>query len=349
MIAKQIAEPVDIFSLEAKEYMPPKWYIENFIPENSGILIGAKPGKKKSLTTMTACLCIPLNCNFLDNFNIINDKAKILYYDLENGEEVIAERFSYLIKSLKEKAKNKNPCNFKLLYSFDKHNLEKEFQTAKNYDIIVLDSYRRVLKGEENNSEITDIFFNDFYKPLRDLKKTVIIIHHFKKGMLTDHEDVDELMDIFRGSSDVAAQFEIIYGILNGKETISVDGNMIETNVFVKCVKNRRGLKIRNFAFNLIKNEKDLRTDFQYLGDIKMKTLKDNKKNILVDIINKKETIHRSELAEIALQNEISIPTMDKYLKELVTTGIIKHDKQGKYESVKVIDIEDKTSMSELL
>ena len=66
--------------------------------------------------------------------------------------------------------------NFSEMDSWHKHlrgisNLEKELNNAKNFDIIVLDSYRRFLEGTENDSEITDKFFNEYIKKLKEQGK----------------------------------------------------------------------------------------------------------------------------------------------------------------------------------
>jgi hypothetical protein len=333
-------EPVDIFSLEKKERAPVKWYIEKFLPENTGILIGAKPGKKKSLTVLTAMLSMKLNTPFLNEFKVNKPETKILYYDLENGEEVVKERFDYLVKSLKSYSKIKPDSHFKVVYSFDKHNLISELEIAKDYDIIVLDSYRRVLKGEENNSDVTDNFFNDFFKPLRDKGKTIIIIHHFKKGKLEDYEDTDALMDIFRGSSDVAAQFEIIYGLLSNNERSTVDGKVEMSDLYIKCVKNRRGLQIKNFTVEVTKDDNEEKTTFKYLGNKKFVTQKDTKKSAILSIIEERKEIHVDELKEAIKDQDIPDRTLSRYLQELVDDGTVKRNKHGLYVLPEILKAE---------
>jgi len=341
-MTKQIKkESINIFTLKDKIREPVKWYIEKFLPENTGLLIGAKPGKKKSLLTLAACLSLKMNAKYLNEFNVFKPETKILYYDLENGEEIVKERFDYLIKDIQERSMTKPDDNFHLLYTFDKHNLTKEFEMASKFDIIVLDSYRRVLKGEENNSEVTDNFFNDFFKPLRDLRKTIVIIHHFKKGRLEDYEDTDALMDIFRGSSDVSAQFELIYGLLSNNERSSVDGKMEISDLFIKCVKNRRGLPIKNFTVEVTKNDNQEKTLFKFMGNKKFLSPADIKKNLIVSLIEEKKEIHRDDLRKLLKDDNIPERTFDRYIQELIENGSIKKNRQGVYSVHEILETDD--------
>ncbi|MEK6884440.1 MAG: AAA family ATPase [Nanoarchaeota archaeon] len=329
LIALEDSKPPVAFSeLMNKELSPIEYIIYPIIPKNKLILIGGKPGKFKSMFALALSLSMQKDYMFLDVFKSL-ESPKILYYDLENDEITTLWRAKYLKNGLKisdDKLKN-----IHLVNKFDKNNINKEIELAKNYDVIILDSYRRFLKGEENTSEVTDKFFSSFLKPLKDkYKKTLIIIHHFKKGNLEEFDD-DMVIDIFRGSSDIPAQFDLIYGIIKHEDDDEKEDNL-NFDISVMKVKNRLGLPIKNFVFNVNKNDATQSTEIRFKKTFKFSSPKDNHKQKIIDFIALKTNPTRDEIFENCKNKyNLSLRTVARYLKELLEENKIIQPEYSKY------------------
>ena len=215
-------------------------------------------------------------------------------------------------------------------FEFNKLNIETEFEYAKGFDVIVLDSYRRFLKGDENNSEITDIFYKIFLKPLRDIGKTVIIVHHFRKGKLEEMSDED-IQDLFRGSSDITGQVEIVYGIFKGADR-EQNGCMTFDVGFAKA-KNRLGLKLKDFMITVTKDDINLKTDIAF----KQYGFFDPNNVIMEYIYQLLQDNHGGVKREAILKNVLGIyrtnsKTVDRMLLRLVDLGTITKVSNGVYK-----------------
>lgn len=272
-------------------------------------------------------------CNnlFLNNFEI-KEKPKVLLYDLENGSNILHRRINYLIKN--KNMESSNFKNFHLEYDFDKNNIERELELAKNYDVIILDSYRRFLKGNESDSEITNDFYNEFLLKLRALNKTVIILHHFKKAKIEELNE-DDLLDLFRGSSDIPAQFDIMYGLFKTKEITRMEDKTTSFNILVAKVKNRMGLPIQNFMFNVLKNDREKVTNFNFKGFNISFNNKDNIRDRILKIIDECDNgVEKKEIDKIIVNEyNLSVSHISKILTEMVREGVISRPTKGLYKN----------------
>jgi archaellum biogenesis ATPase FlaH len=303
--------------------LPPlEYHIEPFIPKGSLVLFGGKPSSFKSMLILNMAMFMSSGNKYLNLFKTDHNQ-KILLYDLENGERILARRMKYMI--------NGNPLiadqNFTVCYDFDKINIGMEREFASKYDIIILDSYRRFLKGEENSSEITDEFYKEFLKPLRDSGKTIIILHHFRKSKPEDLNDED-LQDMFRGSSDIPAQFDLIYGVMKTQEFH--DTNKISFNVSCIPSKNRLGIDVSAFIMKVEKNDLDMRTgiDFVKFGYV---SSEDETQEILINELKGKTLKRGAMIAILKDKTRLSIRTIVRRIKDMEDAGLIFKTSYGTY------------------
>lgn len=332
---QNLQKPIPIFNLLMKENEEIRYYINSFLPKNYYIGIIGKPGQFKSLLALYSALCIATKQKFLNSFNIQNSNSpKILLYDLENGEQTTSMRLKYIVNgmNLDKNLNQKLLENFGRFEKFDKINISNEFIKAKDYDIIILDSYRRFLKGTEDKSEITDDFYMNFLKPLKDLGKTIIIIFHTKKIKLSELDDED-FIDIIRGSGDIGAQLDLAYTIMKRKEFIGLDGKTSTFEYNIKVVKNRDGLPINDFNFKVTKDDINLKTVLNFDGYGRQKSPKQRRQDSILNLIKETPNVERKLIISRTMEIfECSEITVVKDLEDMINDGILEQEVYGKYK-----------------
>lgn len=334
-------EPIDILDLLNKPMKKAEYWIKPILPKKSLIIIGGKPESFKSMFILTALLHASSKKTLLETFVPDElDPPKILYYDLENGQELQQQRIKYVMKGNHLKIDS----GFKILFAFNKNNLKKELEFCKKFDIIVLDSYRRFLEGTEDSSEITNRFFIDFLFKLRELGKTVVIIHHFRKQKLEELESGD-ILDAFRGSGDITAQLDIVYGVLKNNEIISMDGKNVSFDVSVIKAKVRSIHPIQNFIFKVNRDDTKEETTFNFIGFRKIVSPKEQRREAIINLLKSEEKVSRDKiLLFIKDLYNCTDPTIDRDLKDLVVEGAITQPTYGFYSLKRMIDDSDSFS-----
>jgi len=321
---ERIVEPLEETDLSELIKQPTPtidYWAENFIPRGALVLFGGKAGSGKSLLLLRLILDIVRGSSFLNQFRTLGS-PKILLYDLEMGQNLTHRRIKYLIgdETLPEN-------RIFMVEKFDKENMGKERERAKNYDIIVLDSYRRFLQGVENQSEITDKFYHEFYKPLREMGKTILISHHFRKGRPEEMSD-DELQDLFRGSTDIVAQVDLAFGVFKTNEEILDDGKILKFEISLYKAKNRLGIPLKNFHFAVKKDDNRQKTTFAYLGEKRYETLEMVRIRKLVQFLKNGEK-RAKEIYEHF--SELGVTSVKAVISSAVERGLIVSDKKGYY------------------
>lgn len=343
-------ESISAFELLKEPFPNIEYYVDPFLPKGQLIFIGGKPGSTKSMFVLDMILKILMHKPFLDHNVLIDKTTKILYYDLEGEKEGAHRRISYLLKGIEE---NLNTNAFKNLtipvrkkgsgLLFKSNNLLSEVKYCLNFDIIVLDSYSKFLSGDENKSEITTAFYNNFLAPLVAAKKTIIVIHHLKKYKEEDFSKYD-LMSLLRGSSAISADCDIVYLLDKVAETIDDNGLMTQVINFKKTQKNRPGLILRNFVFEVIMDKKNQKTflKFKTYGSTKKFTvLQTNIKNKVFKILANKNA-QRKEIINVLEQyfKDVSKGYFIKILEQMVDNDEISNPKKGVYSLQKSLNLE---------
>jgi len=305
------------------------YWMTSLIPKNLLILIGGRAGAFKSMFTLSLALAMARGGFFLDTFRATGS-PKVLLYDLENGERVIHRRVRYILKNDVENAKL---SNFHYLTDFDKNNIKKELKMAMEYDLIILDSYRRFLVGSENESEITDKFYREWLKPLRESGKTVIIVHQFRKSRIEEELSEGDILELFRGSGDIGAQVDYALALFKGNETKKDDN--ITFDVFVGKAKNRLGIPMFPFAFRVTKDDEAKETIFDYLGEKVFQTPSMKRRDKIIELVISGIVTRKEILKHFPL---LSVRTIDRDLKEMAEREIIiEGNKPGTYGVKEVI------------
>lgn len=327
-----------LFELSNLPMIQQEFWVDPLIPKGTIIMLGAKPGEGKSLLVQGLATSILTTGQFLDYKSI--GLPKILIYSIDDSsEKMLQSRHHFISNGLKTRSNYiaENLTNCVTCFQFNKNNLLKEMEFALKYDIIILDSYRRVLSGTENDSDITDAFFNDFLKPLKEAGKTLIILHHLRKTNMEDIDDT-ELMDVLRGSSDIAAQLDLAYIL---KTSMPLGQGMIEEkDCFLKVCKNRLGIPFKDLngntthtiCYRVIKDSTKTSTTFNYMDPGQMKSTKERRQDRVKLLIREKGVLTTTQLIDIITKEfSCSEITISKDLTNMTRNGELVKEKYGSY------------------
>lgn len=324
--SRRIITGLELINMDIKK---PEYWIYPIIPKGAVIIVGGKPGSFKSMFVSSMSYYLINNKNFLgtEDFKVSETTPKILYYDLENGMNLQHWRLQYLISGLN--CQKENLKNISFAESFNKIQMKKELELAKNYDIIILDSYRRFLEGSENDSEVTNKFYKEFLSLLKEMGKTVIIIHHLRKQKIEDFGE-SEFIDTFRGSGDITAQLDVVLGVIKSSDMETMDKEIM-FNVNIIKAKVRNIYPIKDFNMGVTRDDKNSTTRLSFLGFGRPKSLKENKEIEIFNFIKKQA----KEVSYDDLKESINMPqtTLKRYLNSMIESRSITRSGHGKYSA----------------
>ncbi len=315
--------PKAVSDLISQDLPDIEYWVYPLIPKNVLMLIGGRPAAAKSLFALSLSIAMTKSMMFLDRY-AVNDTPRVLLYDIENSERVLYWRTKYILEGYENKDLSDN---FLYLHEFNKNNIEMELACAMDYDIIILDSYRRIMKGDINTDEVTDRFYHQFLKPLRDAGKTVIIVHHFRKKHPNQELSVDDIQEMFRGSGDIVAQVDYALGLFKSIETRREKGLSFDVSVY--NVKNRLGVPQSNFKFGVDKDDEDKVTTMKWLGEKVSLSPRLNRMEKVKELIAAGTTTRREILKAFS---NVSRATVDRLILDMVEYGDIVKIKKGLYD-----------------
>lgn len=333
-------EIISLLDLNHREYKENEYWLKPLLPKGVIIMLGSKPGEGKSLLIQSMITNLLTTKKFIGYES--ENLPKILLYSIDDSSEhILQSRNKYLLNGIQienEEYDLENLKNCKITFTFNKNNLKKEVKECLDYDIIILDSYRRVLSGTENDSDVTDLFFNQFLQPLKQAGKTIILIHHLKKGNLEDL-NVEDFLDQFRGSGDIGAQLDIGY-VLKSVYSHSSDPTLEIKDNFLYICKNRLGLRFETLngqytsliCYRVIKNNELKSTIFKYIDSVDVKSPKEKRFDVISNLILQKGEMSRLDIIkEVKKMMTISDIQIIKDLEEMVKLTILIKKRRGIY------------------
>jgi len=298
-----------------------EYIVENLVPARSLIIIGGKPESFKSIFSLILGVCVARGTNFL---KFKTKKSRVLYVDAENGEKIISQRLKYFFDGGLEDA------DFVYFYYTNPEDLKKLLAQQK-FDLVIFDSMRRFLKGSETESDVINNFFRGFLKPLRDSGATIILIHHFRKkrGDVTD----EELIELFRGSSDIVAMVDMAFALELQERVSDVNEGISRFVVGFRVAKNRLGVPINDFSFLVEKNDKLKKSTIDFREFKVYLTIEERMRDAVLDILASGNEMKRVEIKEALIQRgfEVNERVLSNVLTSLVRVGRIIKTKRGVY------------------
>lgn len=222
--------------IENMEILETKWLVENLFPVESINVISGTAMAGKSWLALHLAYCISEGKKFLNKYNV--EKGNVLYIDRENGQNRILERCRLLKNGSTPSDEQKEDClffsckhPFKLDY-VNGRNLLINFIKMKNIKLVIVDTFRRVFSGKENQADDINPFYNDLKQIVETLGCSFILLHHNRKGTTQGNQN-----DSLRGSSDIVnfvdsvLQLEKFGNIITMKQTKSRDSVLSENKL----------------------------------------------------------------------------------------------------------------------
>lgn len=306
-------ELIKISDLLQLEIPDQEWIVENLIPKGGIAILSGKPKVAKSWLTLDMALNIAIGIPFLGKFK--TEASNILYISMDEGIFLTAKRAQQFI------TENEQP---KLIYtqwpdlkldSFDKLPLLKQIVQSERVGLVIIDSLRRVISGDENDSRVINRLQHSF-KSLMDLGVTIFSIHHQTKDYMGINRSGLEKL---RGSSDIGAMVDthlMLEKTKNGQLKLTQTVLRMQPELPPMLI-NLPSQDNKHFAFSsFLDNEEDKPKN--KLDEAKFKviyllqngplTQKDLIESILADEnLNIKETTIKSAI--VALEKEKTIKT----------------------------------------
>ncbi|MBS0167344.1 MAG: AAA family ATPase [Nitrospira sp.] len=325
-----LAKRLVSFDSIMRDPLPPiDWLVESLIPNGTRTVVFGEFGSMKSWTLLDLALHIAAGRKWLDTFDIPQARS-VLYIDEEMPEHELRRRVKRLGEGLELRDVSiPFRATSHLGVRFHEDQVERlllELHTEGfDPDIILVETLRRVLNGNENDATDVGEFWHSV-APILVAKKTLIVAHHMKKPSLQKHEPNRHRAS---GSTDILAGADMAYAITRHQDHLTIS-----------CEKNRVAPEIKPFSVQLVVDENDEEQGpiiMQYVGlpqlsDEELTKLEQAKGAILAFLQDQQLFVATREdiLADLK-QHDIAERTGDRALGVLYKTGVVEKAERGLY------------------
>lgn len=294
--------------LEGHQSVEATWIVDRILGAGKITILGSKRANFKTYLTLQMIYSVAHGLKFLGQFK--TTPVNILYADRENGFDELKKRRQMIKKGLgindnsniyflsESDIKFDNTVDLKIL---------EEFIISHDIKLVVGDTYRRLIRFDEDKANFVSNFFIDLLKPLVERTNcSFLFLAHEKKG-----ESSGDDMDMLRGSSDLA---NYVDGIIQ----LSRKGNKI----IVKQTKSRGAKEINPFQIE-VQTDENTFFKFDYLGT--PKTIENILAQLLIDWIieNKLTSFRYKEGLDFAISQRFSKNKYIEAIKVLSEQGLI--------------------------
>jgi RecA-family ATPase len=316
---RKYSEYVTLERLLSTEYPELEWLVDRIIPRFGITLISGKPSSFKTYLAIDMAIAVAKGDICLGRFE--TKQAKIVIIDEESGERILAKRFKQLNGQKDLPIAVKSLCGF---------NVEKDvddlihFCIAKQVGVVIMDSFVRIHKRDENSS--TEI--NKIYAHLKKFKKNnicLIITHHNRKGLAQGnyHGNGDDL----RGSGDILAFCDCHISVSKTKDN----------EIRISQTKLREEEERKPFLVKVIKNNDQL----QFLYDRDVEEVAVNKvvqaEEKIIECLAEK-TMLRQDIIRLLKNEDIGESSTEAAIKHLISKNTIGQERgAGKTLSYRLI------------
>lgn len=190
---------------------PDKNYlVQGMISPKSLNMLYSPPAQFKSLLAFNMALCVATGKKFL---GLKTRKNPVLYFDGENNQMIISDRWKKQHKGMNQKRKN-YPfyCLTSGLIITEKKQVDEQFifqisETIKKYNIkfLIFDTLHRFAFYDENKSDDLNLLYVLVFKPLiEQFGVSILFLHHSTKPDRRGRAN-------YRGSSDLMGQVDTAF------------------------------------------------------------------------------------------------------------------------------------------
>ncbi|HQQ66844.1 MAG TPA: AAA family ATPase [Thermotogota bacterium] len=176
------AEIKSIADLMAREFDPPAWIVEGFLPEGLTFVVG-KPKIGKSWLALSLALSVAQGKPFL---GFPTDRKKTLYYALEDSERRLNSRI-HKLGGVDDGAQLSYSTTLESLSGGGIERIEENLQAG--YKLIIIDTFARVKSATKRDAYAEETQALSGLQALSlAYNAAIILIHHARKN--TDSADI---------------------------------------------------------------------------------------------------------------------------------------------------------------
>lgn len=257
MSPANLSFPLLLISLKTilQEPLPPiDWLVEPLIAKGDRVVLYGEFGSMKSWLLLHLALHVAAGQPWLGKFSV-SRPMRVLYVDEEMNERTLRRRLKRLAagagltdEGLEFRAMSRAGLRFNelganaLLSALAKSQFDPE--------VVIVESFRRVLVGSENDAEDVSAFWRNV-EPLLKAGKTFIISHHMRKP---NSKGSNAPRDRASGSTDILAGADTAFAI----ERLAGDGVVIE------AIKLREAEEASPFVVSLYDEGQDSPVEMRY-------------------------------------------------------------------------------------
>jgi hypothetical protein len=206
------AEVQSLGSILVREIPPVDWETTGLVPKGQRVMVYGEWGSHKSWLLLSWALHLTRPGHWLHEAFTIPDARRVLYLDKEMSATSAMRRVQRLCKGMGVTPGDELP--FSIVsgpqFTMDKDGGKRLLDVidAKGRhaaDVLFLETFRRVLKGSENDQEDVSAFW-DSVTPLQKAGKTLFVSHHMRKpkgGRSRSRDAASGSTDILAGADGV--------------------------------------------------------------------------------------------------------------------------------------------------
>jgi len=323
--------PLNFISYEAlikDECAKPEWLIEPLICAGDRVLVFGESGHFKSWLLLHLALHLSTGQPWFDKFECGGAPKKVLVIDAEMSRQQLRSRIMRLAKGIGINSDDL-PLEFisreNLIFTEDG---VQRLCTALNDrgfdpDVVLVDTFRRVFTGNENEAKDVNAFWRDI-EPLNRAGRTLIFVHHMKKP--NKKMQSAELIHRASGSTDIIAGVDSSLAISRSNGTRDIG--------FIQHVKCRAGEEYEAFNVKFVEDNDTVR--FVYEATRSVAASQERKHKVLQFLDSQPDK--RAHKKALITHLQMSFETLDKVLQELGNSQSIFQQKKGKYTWVHLIN-----------
>ena len=304
---------ISLHELMEQKFSDDIWVVDHLILRNGINCIAGKPKSGKSAIVLQMAKNIAEGLPLFGKYK--TSQTGLLLISKEDSLRLLQKRL--LAYGAEPELRITFSIDSSIYLDTDKY-LQSLFEICAKKDIriIIFDSFRRFMRGDENSSEdVTKMHW--FFKQLNDNGITVVFVHHFRKG---NNVSVDSL----RGSSDILAMVDsaIVLEMDKKLQTVQVTQNALRED------KEEEPFSVKIPTFE------DEDREFKYLGQFDTPSINafDQALDDVLDFLNQQTepVIQKTIIDELVTQDGLYQETyVKKALAKLCSVGKITPNKVG--------------------
>lgn len=307
---RYVFKPISLSDLLSKKIPPTRWLVDKLIPTNGISCISGVPKTGKSLFSLDLAYAVANGVNFLNKFK--SKKGSVLIVNKEDSERLLQERMRELSSKSKEIYFYTSP---NIYFDTDKYlRAVESFVNNNNIKLLIIDSFRRSFRGEENSSQTIAEVHTRFKKLLINENLTIVFVHHHgKEGLIKRKNKADKL----RGSSDILAMLDSLLVIeKNSEDTLKLTQAAL-----------RQDKQVEPFIIQFINEDEK---HFNFIDYIEEEANKENTvKELILSYIDG-EPIETPRIIEHSVSLGFGTTTTKNALKSLLKEKKIERDTSSK-------------------